>query len=41
MAIEFGELLKKNPGLKTYKLKVEPPTILADDRAQFKIVGKL
>ena len=40
-AIEFGEQLKKNPELKAFKLTVAPPTILPDDRAQFRIIGKL
>jgi hypothetical protein len=40
-AIEYGDQLKKNPDLKAFKLNVSPPTILPDDRAQFRIVGKL
>ena len=40
-AIEFGDHLKKNPDLKAFKLTILPPTILPDDRAQFRIIGKL
>ncbi len=40
-AIEYGEQLKKNPDLKNFKLNLAPPTILPDDRAQFRIIGKL
>jgi len=41
LAVEFGEQLKANPGLKDYHFEVAPPAILPNDHAQFRIFGKL
>jgi hypothetical protein len=41
LAIQFGEQLKKNPELGSYKFEMGPPTILPNDHAQFRFFGKL
>ena len=41
LAIQFGEQLKKNPGLSSYRFEMGPPTILPNDHAQFRFFGKL
>lgn len=41
LAIQFGEQLKKNPGLADYKFEMGPPTILPNEHAQFRFFGKL
>jgi hypothetical protein len=41
VAVEFVEQLKKNPGLKDYKIESGQPAILPNDHAQFQIFGKL
>ncbi len=41
VAIEFGEKLKANPGLKAFTFEISPPAILPNEYAQMRIFGKL
>ncbi|MGC3990378.1 MAG: PilN domain-containing protein [Chthoniobacteraceae bacterium] len=40
-AIDFGERLKANAALNQFHFNMAPPTILANNRAQVNIFGKL
>jgi hypothetical protein len=41
LAIQFAENLRKKEALSAFSIQSGPPTILGNDRAQFKIFGKL
>ncbi len=41
VAVEFGERLKKSPGLKDFTLQINPPAILPNEHAQLRVFGKL
>lgn len=40
-AITFTDSLRKNEGLSDYRIESGPPTLLKEERAQFKIFGKI
>lgn len=41
LAVNFGERLKKNPGLSDFNFEIGPPAILPNEHAQLQAVGKL
>jgi hypothetical protein len=41
LAIDFGEQLKNDPELTSFKFETAPPAILPNEHAQFRIFGKL
>jgi hypothetical protein len=40
IAIDYLSRLKKDPDLSTNQITADPPRLLANDRAQFQVVGK-
>jgi len=41
LAIEFGDQLKANPSLKDYHFEIGQPSLLPNEHAQMRIIGKL
>ena len=40
-AVDFTEKLRAHPELKAYNFEAEPPTILPNSRARFRVSGNL